>query len=54
MEYYSASKNKNNMNLAGKWIQLHTIILSDLSQTQRDMHVCTHFILLQMTVALKG
>ena len=42
MEFYSASKNKNIMNLAGKWIQLDTIILSELSQTQRDMHVCTH------------
>ena len=25
-----------------KWIQLDTIILSELSQTQKDMHVCTH------------
>ena len=29
------------MNLAGKWIQLDTIILSELSQIQKDMHVCT-------------
>ena len=42
MEFYSASKNKNIMNLAGKWIQLNTIIISELSHTQRDMHVCTH------------
>ena len=42
MEFYSASKNKNIMNLAGKWIQLGIIILSEVSQTQKDMDVCTH------------
>ena len=42
IEFYSASKNKNIMNLAGKWIQLDIIILSEVSQTNKDMHVCTH------------
>jgi hypothetical protein len=42
MEYSSAIKDKNIMNFAGKWIQLDTIILSEVTQIQEDMHVCTH------------
>lgn len=30
------------MIFAGKWIQLETITPSDVSQTQKDIHVCTH------------
>ena len=30
MEYYSAIKNKDIMNFAGKWMELETIILSEL------------------------
>jgi hypothetical protein len=26
------------MNLAGKWIELENIILSEVAQTQKDMH----------------
>ena len=42
MEYYSACKNKDIMNFAGKWICLDIIILCEVSQSQKDMHVCTH------------
>jgi hypothetical protein len=38
MEYYSAIKNKDIMNLAGKWIELENIILSEVIQTQKDIH----------------
>ena len=38
MEYYSAIKNKNIMSFAGKWMELENIILSEVTQTQKDMH----------------
>jgi hypothetical protein len=38
MEYYSAIKNKDIMNLACKWMELENIILSEVTQTQKDMH----------------
>jgi hypothetical protein len=36
MEYYSAVKN-NFMNFAGKWIELESIILSEATQTQKNI-----------------
>jgi hypothetical protein len=38
MEYYSAIKNKDIMKSAGKWIGLENIILSEVTQIQKDMH----------------
>jgi hypothetical protein len=38
MEYYSVIKNENILSFAGKWIELGDIILSDITQTQKDMH----------------
>jgi hypothetical protein len=38
MEYYSAIKNKDVMNFAGKWIKLENIIPSEATQSQKDMH----------------
>ena len=39
MEYYSAVKNNDIMKLAGKWMELEKkIILSEVTQTQKDMH----------------
>jgi hypothetical protein len=38
MKYYSAIKNKGFMNFAGKWIDLENIILSEVTQTQKDIH----------------
>ena len=36
MEYYTAEKNNNILNFAGKWIELESIILSEVTQTQKD------------------
>jgi hypothetical protein len=38
MEYYSAIKNKDILTFAGKWMELENIILSEVTQTQKDMH----------------
>lgn len=38
MEYYSAIKNKDIMKFEGKWMELENI-LSEVTQTQKDMHV---------------
>ena len=35
MEYYRAEKN-NILNFAGKWMELKNIILSEVTQTQKD------------------
>ena len=36
MEYYSAIKNNDFMKFIGKWMELENIILSELTQTQKD------------------
>jgi hypothetical protein len=38
MEYYSAIKNEDILCFAGKWMELENIILSEVTQTQKDMH----------------
>jgi hypothetical protein len=38
MEYYSAIKNKDILSFAGKWMELENIILSELTEIQKDMH----------------
>jgi hypothetical protein len=41
MEYYSAIKNKEFMKFLGKWMYLEDIILSEITQSQKnslDMH----------------
>jgi hypothetical protein len=38
MEYYLAIKNEDILSFAGKWMQLENIILSEVTQTQKDMH----------------
>ena len=38
VEYYLAIKNEDIMNFAGKWMQLENIILSKVTQTQRDIY----------------
>jgi hypothetical protein len=38
MEYYSAIKNKDIMGFAGNWMELEIIILSQVTQNQKDMH----------------
>jgi hypothetical protein len=38
MEYYSAIKNKEFMKFLGKWIGLDNIILSEVTQSQKNTH----------------
>ena len=38
MEYYKAEKNNNSLNFAGKSMELENIILSEVTQTQKDKH----------------
>lgn len=38
MEYYSAMKNEDVMNFAGKWKELEIFIPSKVTQTPKDMH----------------
>ena len=38
MEYYSAIKNMIIMNFVGKWMELENIILSEITQTKKDMY----------------
>jgi hypothetical protein len=39
MEYYSANKNNEFMKFLGKWMDLKDIILSELTQSQKNIHV---------------
>jgi hypothetical protein len=38
LKYYSAIKSEDIMSFAGKWIELENIILSEVTQTQKDIH----------------
>jgi hypothetical protein len=38
MEYYSAIKNNDFMKFTIKWMELENIILSEITQTHKDMH----------------
>ena len=38
MEYYPAIKNNDIMKFAGKWMELEKIILSEVTETQKDKH----------------
>ena len=38
MKYYSAIKNEDILSFAGKWMELENVILSEVTQTQKDMH----------------
>jgi hypothetical protein len=38
MEYYSAIKNNDYMKFTGKWMEIETIIPSEMTQTQRNKH----------------
>ena len=39
MEYHSVIKSNDFMKFADKWIELENIILSEVTQTQKKMHV---------------
>ena len=38
MEYYTAEKNNDILNFAGKWIELECIIFCEVTQTQEDKY----------------
>jgi hypothetical protein len=38
MEYYSAIKNNEFMKFLGKWMYLEDIILSEVTQSQKNTH----------------
>jgi hypothetical protein len=38
MEYYAAIKNNEFMEFLGKWIDLEDIILSEVTQSQKNTH----------------
>jgi hypothetical protein len=38
MEYYSAIKNNEFMKFLGKWIDVEDIILSEVTQSQKNSH----------------
>lgn len=38
MKYYSAINYEDIMSFAGKWMRLENTILSEVTQTQKDMH----------------
>ena len=38
MEYYSGIKNEDILGFAGKWMEVENISLSEVIQTQNDMH----------------
>jgi hypothetical protein len=38
MEYYSTIRNEDILRFEGKWMELENIILSEVNQTQKDMH----------------
>jgi hypothetical protein len=43
MEYYSGIKNRDTTKFPGKQMEIESIILSEVTQTQADMHdMCTH------------
>jgi hypothetical protein len=38
IEYYSTIKNNDIMKLAGKWMELENIILSEVTQSQKNIY----------------
>ena len=38
VEYYSAIKNEDILSVADKWMEVENVILSEVTQTQKDMH----------------
>jgi hypothetical protein len=38
MEYYSVIKNEGILSFTGKWMELKNITLSEVTQTQKDVH----------------
>jgi hypothetical protein len=47
MKYYSAIKNEDILSYSSKWMELENIILSKVTQTQKDIHGMYSLILSQ-------
>ena len=43
MKYYSTIKNKDIMIFAGKWMEVKNTILSEVTQSQNDIHAWCAF-----------
>ena len=39
LEYYSAIRNNDFMKLLGKWMELENIILTEVTQSQKNSHI---------------
>lgn len=50
VEFYLATKKKGIMTPAGKWTELEIVMLSELSQTQKDKYVFFQMQNLRLTV----
>jgi hypothetical protein len=37
-DYYSAIKNNDSMNFTGKWMKLENIIMSEVTQSEKNTH----------------
>jgi hypothetical protein len=46
MEYYSAIKNNEFMKFLGKWMDLEDIILSEVTQSQKNSHDMLYWLVL--------
>jgi hypothetical protein len=38
MDYYSAIKNNDFIKFSGKWMELENVILSEITQSQKNAH----------------
>jgi hypothetical protein len=54
MEYYSAIKKNEVMKFLGKWMELESIILSEVTHTQKNTHGMHSLILAQKLGIPKG
>ena len=45
VEYYLEFKNNDFMKFAGKWMELEKIILSEVTQAQKDTHGMCSFVI---------
>ena len=45
MQYYAAAKRNETIESTGKWMEIERIILSELSQSQKDKYYIFSFII---------